>query len=102
MPDVYYITPTQYKVLETLIYEEDGDDKLSASHSIAAKKLGITIRTLSTHIREIQSQVNTTNKYKIARLFLENKFIAIDKGKEVYRWRKIQIQRQDLSGKAAF
>lgn len=96
MDRIYYITPTQYKALETLINEDDSDEKLTRPHAIAAKKMFIDKRTIEHHIAAIETQVNTTNKYKIARLFLEGNLIPIDKGKERERWQKIQILHRDL------
>lgn len=96
MSRIYYITPAQYKTLETLINEEDSEEKLTHAYEIAAQKLYVTKRTVENHVQAIESEVKTTNKYKIAKLFLENRLIPIDKCKEKDRWQKIQTQHRAL------
>ena len=101
--EVYYITPTQYKTIETFINEEDNidGDKINSRKAVA-RKLGLSARTIDSHMHNLKFTLNTNNDFRIAKLFLEGRLIPIDKMKEKDRWQNLQIQHQDLYGKAAF
>lgn len=95
---VYYITPTQYKVIKTFIDEDDNDygDKITNVREQVAKKLKLSTRTVDTHMHNIEFTLNTNNKFKIARLFLENRLIPIDKMREKKRWQNLRTPLRDL------